>query len=238
MRVLFLFLLLITVSTNAQTMKIEQEKWTKEQLFCNIAIFSIRTKIMGGFGFSPKLTLKHAFNPLNYKALTFDYFLLDFYHFRLNFSAEYDYANHGIPWTGNSWSNTAVLYDAEVRKLSSGIGLYYDFNFKIKTTKRLKPSKSYRFRFQPGFSILPYLFYTTTYFYKDDMKLQIKQGPYFNVPKFIIRDEIRLIITHNKKVSFGISAAYLMHKYARAIGPVDYPLPIKTIGISILYNSK
>lgn len=241
MKALFPYLFLVSISTHAQKMEIEQEKWSKEKLFCNSAVLSFRTKIFGNLKYL-RLHSKRAINPLNHKTLVFDYYPLDLYHFRVNFSTEFDYSNYVVPWSGYGWSNGPFLrYDCEVRHLFAGAGVYYDFNYTLKKMNSKVQGKTIRFRIQPGLTCMKLFSSTTTYFYQNEMKLRLEKDQYFNKIHLIFRDEIRFIVVPRERLSFGFSIANLLNQYhglSFLEGPLDFPTIYSTFGINFNFNFK
>jgi hypothetical protein len=239
MKNLFYYLFLISISTRAQTMKIEQEKWNKENLFCNSGVLSFRTKISGKLKYM-QYHVKTAMNPLNHKTIGFDYYPLDFHHFRVNLSTEFDYSDYVVNWPGYTWASGPLpKYDCEVRHLFAGAGLYYDFNYTLIKMNRKVHGKKIRVRIQPGITYMQVVSSSTTYFYQGEMKLRLEKEQYYKNINFFFRDEIKVIVVPREPLSLGISIANLLTKiynYFPLQGPVDLPTSFFTMGINFNYN--
>jgi hypothetical protein len=182
-------------------------------LFCHTVSFGYRTKYFGSITnvkSYPK-QFKKGFNPSDDKTITLDYIPFDFFHLKIMVQGEFDYSTYWLPGPDYLTSTGGPHFETKVRKILAGSGIYYDLALSIKRWKKKKLKTVKKLHVLPGIIIQRYFHHTASHYLNGELRVFENSMSRPN-EKYLIRDELRIIIYPYKKITLGLSIANFITK--------------------------
>jgi hypothetical protein len=210
---LFLGLFFCPFIIQAKVIQIVSRQWQQEDLFCNTVSFGYRTKYFGDITKvkSYPTQFKKGFNPTNHKTITIDYIPFDFFHLKMIVQGEFDYSTYRLPGPDYLTSSTGPSYETKVRKILVGSGLYYDLPLSIKRWKKKKMKTTKNLHLLPGIMIQRYLHHTASHHLNGALEV-FENSLSRSGEKYLIRDELRIMVYPYKKLALWVSIANFITK--------------------------